>query len=299
MLLLHHAFMQLHTHAQCTHQNKNKTLFKEHMHLLESLKVAHWRQLYTAQGGDHMHFLALSHAETFKGLMFALLGLWKSKVSPEVQCTDKACLGAPLMDAWSKLFPVPTLLTFIFVSCPARQRGAVKGKFCPTWRWNEWGWSCAALVRHRLPFCKQRSTDAWVPPTAQLVGYKSNSQRASYTPAQIYTTVRRAQNAASSTCGCCCSLLSGATGSIVTGISNLPNNRTLRRKFYTQYMYYIIHDGMYTQRMLATFMSCSVQSGYHACTYKYHATQRNFDGAELQVTEVQAIVHISCSSGEC
>ena len=50
--------------------------------------------------------------------------------------------------------------------------------------------------------------------------------------------------------------------------------------------------------MPATFMSCPLQSGYHTCTYKYHATQRNFDGDQLQATEVQAIVHISCSSGE-
>ena len=55
----------------------------------------------------------------------------------------------------------------------------------------------------------------------------------------------------------------------------------------------------YTYGMLATFMSCPLQSDYHTCTYKYYATQRNFDKAELQVTEVQAIVHISCSSGEC
>ena len=42
----------------------------------------------------------------------------------------------------------------------------------------------------------------------------------------------------------------------------------------------------------------SPQSGYHACTYRYQVTQRNFDGAELQVTKVQAIVRVGCSSGE-
>ena len=110
---------------------------------------------------------------------------------------------------------------------------------------------------------------------------------------QSGATTIRAQNAASCTCGCSCSLLSGATGSIVPGISNLPHNRTLRRK-----SVYLVCAHWPHACVLHSCPTCPLQSGYHTCTYKYHATQRNFDREELQVTEVQAIVHISCYSGE-
>ena len=44
-------------------------------------------------------------------------------MSPEVQCTDEASLGAPLMDAWTKLFPVPTPLSFLSLCHVLQDRG--------------------------------------------------------------------------------------------------------------------------------------------------------------------------------